>query len=619
MMEDVPAKKESFHMGKKKSATNQDNQTRQGTQKEAKKIEVGMVVEADEGDLGQEDITEAKVTDIVHGQAGDVETIVAKKGTFFQKEIEIPSERIQSVVQSTGEDKPGESPGKVVFSASEAEVEALTPVGREAFPSEEPSIPKNGDDLLDQTAKALPTDVGLRSLEEEANPDTDSTDQEAAQHGALETGAIEGEDRANAAVAGGDKVKIFQVLGPGLLSGMAGNDASAVASYSLDGAQNGYGHLWLMLLSTPLLQAVQFASSKIGRIQQKGLAEILREHYGKKLAVPAALLLIIANIALIAADLVAISAGLELITGIRWLWFAPPVAFTLWYVTVYQDFDAIKKIFLAMSMIFGAYIITAFYSKADWPTVLTGTFIPQLDLNFASVSTAVALLGATISPYTIFWQVQGEKEEKRSGSNKKKFHFAAIDIAAGVISGNLIAYFIIVSTAATLFTNHQQIHTALDAARALEPLVGPFAKYLFAMGLIGAGLIAIPVLLASASYGVAGTIGWPSGLSKKPWQNEGFYLILTLGLVVSLLLALIGLDPMQLMFWANVLQGVLSPILVVLLLLIGNNQVIMGKDKLGWLTNVGLVLAALVMSAASVLLFYGLVTGPGGGPPPSGS
>jgi len=403
------------------------------------------------------------------------------------------------------------------------------------------------------------------------------------------------------------------VLGPGMLSGMAGNDASAVASYSLDGAQNGYGHLWLMLLSTPLLQAVQFASAKIGRIQQKGLADILREHYGRKLALPAVLVLIVANIALIAADLVAISSGLELITGVHWVWFAAPVALGLWYVTVYQNFEAIKKIFLALSMVFVAYLLTAFFSKADWHAVLSNTLVPHLDFGFASVSTAVALLGATISPYTIFWQVQGEKEQKRSGSIRKKFRLAAIDIAAGVVSGNLVAYFIIVSTAATLFTNHRQIHTALDAARALEPLVGPFAKYLFALGLIGAGLIAIPVLLASASYGVAGTIGWPSGLSKKPWQNEGFYLILTLGLFVSLLLAMIGLDPVQLMFWANVLQGVLSPVLVVLLVVLGNSEKIMGQEKLGWFSNAGLLLAALVMCAASALLFYGLATGQGGG------
>jgi hypothetical protein len=217
------------------------------------------------------------------------------------------------------------------------------------------------------------------------------------------------------------------------------------------------------------------------------------------------------------------------------------------------------------------------------------------------------------SPHScVFWQVQGEKEEKRPGSTKRKFQLAAMDIAAGVISGTFVAYFIILSTAATLLTQHQQIHTALDAARVLEPLVGPLAEYLFALGLIGAGIIAIPVLLASASYGVAGTIGWPSGLPKKPWQNEGFYLILTVGLAVSLLLALIGLDPLHLMFWANVLQGVLSPILVVLLMVMGNSRRIMDKNRLGWFSNAGLVAAAIVMFGASVLLFYGLATGQGG-------
>jgi NRAMP (natural resistance-associated macrophage protein)-like metal ion transporter len=568
----------------------QVNQAGQGAQEEAKKIEVGMVVDADEGDLGQEDISKTKVTDIVHDQAGKVETIVAEKGIIFRKQLDIPVERIRSVTQETGGDESDGSPSKVIISASEEEVEALAPVGPEALPPEDLTRPKYGDDLLDVTGKALPTDVGLRRLEEEARPDIGTS--------AQETGKRHG---------------IFQALGPGLLSGMAGNDASAVASYSLDGAQNGYGHLWLMLLSTPLLQAVQFACAKIGRVQQKGLAEILREQYGRKVAVPAALLLIVANIALIAADLVAISTGLELITGLLWAWFAAPVALVLWYVTVYQNFDAIKKIFLAMSMVFVAYVITAFFSKPDWGAVLTNTFVPHVDFGFASISTAVALLGATISPYTIFWQVQGEKEEKRFGSTKRKFRLAAMDIVAGVISGNFVAYFIIVSTAATLFTEHRQIHTALDAARALEPLVGPFAKYLFALGLIGAGIIAIPVLLSSASYGVAGTIGWPSGLSKKPWQNEGFYLIMTVGLAVSLLLALIGLDPVHLMFWANVLQGVLSPVLVVLLVVIGNSLRIMDKNKLGLVTNAGLVVAAIVMFGASVLLFYGLATGQGGG------
>ena len=176
----------------------------------------------------------------------------------------------------------------------------------------------------------------------------------------------------------------------------------------------------------------------------------------------------------------------------------------------------------------------------------------------------------------------------------------------------LIAYFIIISTASTLFVHHQNITTAADAARSLEPLLGPFAKYLFAFGLIGAGLIAIPVLLASTSYAVAGTFGWPAGLSKKPWQNEGFYLILTGALVISMAIALIHLDPIKLIFWANVLSGVLAPILVIYIIVIGNNRKIMHKQRLGFITTIGLVMTAIVMITAAILLFYGLATGQGG-------
>ena len=188
---------------------------------------------------------------------------------------------------------------------------------------------------------------------------------------------------------------------------------------------------------------------------------------------------------------------------------------------------------------------------------------------------------------------------------------AAVDIAVGVISGNLIAYFIIISTASTLFVHHRSISTASDAARSLEPLLGPVAKYLFAFGLIGAGLVAIPILLASTSYAVSGTFGWPAGLSKKPWQNEGFYLILTSALVISVVIALIHLDPIKLIFWANVLSGILAPILVIYIIVIGNNSKIMRKERLGILTNIGLVMTALVMIAAAILLFYGLATGQG--------
>ena len=555
-------------------------------------IEPGMVVEATQGDLGEEDVSKPKVTEVVQDQQGKVDKLIVQKGVIFRKTLEIPADRVQSIDQENIEDE--STPGKVVVEVGEKEAESLTAVGAEALDSEQQH------DLLDRMEKEIPTVEGLRELEA-SNKDPQAKSQQASA----------GDEGPHTLPAKKNNF-LLRMLGPGFLSGMAGNDASAVATYAVDGATTGYGHLWLLLLSTPLYQSVQFACAKVGRITQKGLSDILREHYSRWVAIPASLILIVANIALIAADLVAIGSGLELITGLSWVWFVIPVAVILWYLTVYRDFETIKKIFIVMSLAFVTYFITAIFPHPNWGEVLINTFVPHLDFSYISISSGVALLGATISPYNMFWQVQGEKEEQRAGSTKQKMHGAALDIAIGVISGNLIAYFIIISTASTLFAHHQSITTAADAARSLEPLLGPFAKYLFAIGLIGAGLVAIPVLLASTSYAVAGTFGWPAGLSKKPWQNEGFYLILTGALVLSLVLALLRLDPIKLIFWANVLSGVLAPILVVYLIVIGNNRKIMHKQRLSLLTNIGLMVTALVMFAAAILLFYGLLTGHGG-------
>jgi NRAMP (natural resistance-associated macrophage protein)-like metal ion transporter len=555
-------------------------------------IEPGMVVEATQGDLGEEDVSKPKVTEVVQDQQGEVDKLIVQKGVIFRKTLEIPADRVQSIDQENIEDE--STSGKVVVEVGEKEAESLTAVGAEALNSEQQH------DLLDRMEEEIPTVEGLRELEA-SNKDPQAKSQQASAR-----------DEGPPTLPAKKNNFLLRVLGPGFLAGMAGNDASAVATYAVDGATTGYGHLWLLLLSTPLYQSVQFACAKVGRITQKGLSDILREHYSRWVAIPASLILIVANIALIAADLVAIGSGLELITGLSWVWFVIPVAVTLWYLTVYRDFETIKKIFIVMSLAFVTYFITAIFSHPNWGAVLINTFVPHLDFSFISISSAVALLGATISPYNMFWQVQGEKEEQRAGSTRQKMRGAALDIAIGVISGNLIAYFIIISTASTLFAHHQSITTAADAARSLEPLLGPFAKYLFAIGLIGAGLVAIPVLLASTSYAVVGTFGWPAGLSKKPWQNEGFYLILTGALVLSLVLALLRLDPIKLIFWANVLSGVLVPILVVYLIVIGNNRKIMHKQRLGLLTNIGLMITALVMFAAAILLFYGLLTGHGG-------
>lgn len=572
-------------------------------------VEPGMVVEATKGDLGEKDVSKPKVTDVVQDQQGNVDKVVVKKGVIFKKTLEIPADRITSIDQENAGNKSEQ--GKVIVDVSKKEAAALRSVGTEALESE------YEHNLLDKVEQQVPTAEGLREIEAINNPlQTEQIpshildENTAMPPEAKQQDANKAEEETHPAPA--KKRNFFlHVLGPGFLAGMAGNDASAVATYAIDGATTGYGHLWLILLSTPLYQAVQFACAKVGRLTQKGLADILREHYSRWAAIAASLILIVANVALIAADLVAIGSGLQLITGLSWVWFVIPVAAILWYLTVYRNFETIKKIFIVMSLAFVAYIITAVFSHPNWGEVLVNTFVPHVDLSFVSISSAVALLGATISPYNMFWQVQGEKEEKRSGSTKQKMRGAAVDIAVGVISGNLIAYFIIISTASTLFVHHQSINTAADAARSLEPLLGPVAKYLFAFGLIGAGLVAIPILLASTSYAVSGTFGWPAGLSKKPWQNEGFYLILTGALVVSVVIALIHLDPIQLLFWANVLNGLLAPILVIYIVIIGNNRKIMRKQRLGIITNIGLVVTALVMITAAILLFYGLATGQG--------
>lgn len=560
-------------------------------------IEPGMTVEATEGDLGEADISKPKVKEVVEGEDGKVKEIVVSKGVVFHKKLDIPADRVEVVEQEAGGNG---SAGKVIVAATVEETEALTAVGEEG--------------LLNEVEQEIPTAEGLREREQS----NVARDRKSKRNKFKRTGP---EKQHAQAAAGAEKQEetppkkknfLLHVLGPGFLGGMAGNDASAVTSYSVDGATTGYGHLWLLLLSTPLYQSVQFSCAKIGRITQMGLAEILRKHYSRWVAIPASLILIIANIALVAADLVAIGSGLELITGLAWFWFLVPVAFILWYLTVYRNFETIKHIFIVMSLAFVAYIITAIFSGANWQAVLFHTFVPQVSLSFASISSAVALLGATISPYTMFWQVQGEREEARAGTTKQKVRGASLDIAIGVVSGNLVSFFIIVCTGATLFTHHQNIKTALDAARALAPLVGPYAKYLFAVGLIGAGLVAMPVLIASTSYCVAGTFGWPAGLSKKPWQSEGFYLILTVGMLISLVVAMLRFDPIQLMFWANVLNGVLSPVLVIYLIFVGNNRKIMRNRPMSWITNMGLVLTAIVMFAAAALLFYGLATGQGG-------
>lgn len=300
--------------------------------KQKEEIVPGMKVEATKGDLGDSDISSAKVTNVERDEQGEVKEVEVSKGILFRKKFEISIDRIQEVDPAVD----GQLSGDVKVDAEEAELELLVRLGQEKLAPEKEK-PQNS--LLDQIEQQAPTVEGLREKEENIHSPRSSN--------------------------------IFlRIIGPGVLSGTSGNDPSAVTAYAVDGATVGYGHLWLLLLSTPLYYAVLYACAKIGRVGQQGLSQLLRQYYGRPLAVIAALLLIVTNIALIAADLAAIGSGLELVTGIRWVWFVAPAGFVLWYLTVYRNFESFKKIFLTMSFVFIAYILTAFFSHANWGTFL---------------------------------------------------------------------------------------------------------------------------------------------------------------------------------------------------------------------------------------------------------
>jgi NRAMP (natural resistance-associated macrophage protein)-like metal ion transporter len=394
-------------------------------------ITPGMKREATQGKPGDHDARPVKSTEALRNQQEAAKILSVEKGTFIPKKLNEPADCIQEF------DRSGElAPAEVKTAVTKSERETPTTLAEQVWPH---AHGRPQESLLEQVAQQVRRAQCVRWRRCAARP----------------------------------RNRFWQVIGSGLLSGTSGNDPSAVTTYAIDGATTGYGHLWLMLLSTPLYQAVQFACAKIGRVSNKGLSQLLREHYGRPVAVIASLLLILTNVALIAADLTAIGSGLELVSGLSWIWFVVPVAFVLWYLTISHTFEAFKKIFLTISLVFVACVLAAFSSHAAWGIVLARTFVPPFGFDFESISNVVALLGATISPYSMFWQVEGEIEEQRIGMLRQQLHAAKWDVGSGAISGQAVAYFIIVTTASTLFMHHANVNTATEAVRALGPLAGP--------------------------------------------------------------------------------------------------------------------------------------------------
>jgi NRAMP (natural resistance-associated macrophage protein)-like metal ion transporter len=401
------------------------------------------------------------------------------------------------------------------------------------------------------------------------------------------------------------------VLGPGLITGASDDDPSGIGTYATAGAQLGYATLWTALFTFPLMASVQFICAKIGLVTGRGLAGVLRHHYTRGLLYPAVLGLVIANTINAGADIGAIAAGINLLVPIPLKALVVPIGLLILILQIFGSYRFVANIFKWLTLSLFAYIGASFLAGPNWTEVLRGTFIPMLGFDSTFLATLVAILGTTISPYLFFWQSSEEVEEEmamghkqlwqRKGAKKAELRLAAWDVNIGMFLSNVVMYFIILATAATLHqAGKTDIDTAADAAAALRPLVGDASYILMALGLIGSGLLAVPVLTTSDAYAVCETFGWKWGLDRTLRGAKQFYIVIGASTLVALVINFIGIAPMDALFWAAVINGFLSPPLLLIIMLIANNEAIMGKqvnglgiNMLGWFTTAVMFAAAL--------------------------
>lgn len=406
---------------------------------------------------------------------------------------------------------------------------------------------------------------------------------------------------------------LFRKLGPGLITGAADDDPSGIATYSQAGAAFGYGLLWTALLSFPLMVAVQLMCARIGVVAKTGLATALRDHYPRWLLWLACTLLIVANTLNIAADLGGMAAAATLLTGIPRAVFVPVAAALILALLVIASYEAMSRVLKWMALALFAYVIAAFLAHPHWPTVLLGTFVPRIKITKDYLLTFVAILGTTISPYLFFWQAAqvAEQEQhiearfplRRRRATVRELRDAMVDTNAGMFVSQIIMFFIILTAGATLHVSGiTDVQTADQAATALRPLAGPLAYWLFAFGIIGTGMLAVPVLAGSAAYAVAEGGNFRGGMDQKFGAARQFYGVMAVAMIVGTVLAFTSINAIKLLVWCAVLNGLLAPPLIVIILLVCNNHAIMGEHRNGKALNILGWLAAILMSVAGVAL-----------------
>ena len=396
--------------------------------------------------------------------------------------------------------------------------------------------------------------------------------------------------------------RFFAGLGPGLITGAADDDPSGISTYSVTGAAFGYHQLWTVIFSFPMMAAVQLMSARVGMVSGMGLAGVIRKRYPKWVLLSSCALLAIANTVNIGADLGGMAAAMEMMTGVPSFIWNPFFAGLIVVLMIWSRYRYIARVFKWLTLVLFAYVISAFLAHPHWGDVLFSTLIPQIDFTRQYLATFVAILGTTISPYLFFWQAAQEVEEERAkgrrtiksrkGATDNEIRHCHADVLTGMAFAGIVMYFIILTTGATLYiSGERNIETARQAAEALRPLAGSAAYLLFTIGIVGTGMLGVPVLAGSAAYAVAEALHWRGSLDDRPRLARKFYGVLAAAVLLGLSLEFFRVNAVRMLFLAAVVNGVLAPPLVAIVTMLSSDRSVMGDRVsppilkwLGWVT-----------------------------------
>ena len=414
-----------------------------------------------------------------------------------------------------------------------------------------------------------------------------------------------------AKITGSKFKKILKVLGPGLITGASDDDPSGIATYSQAGAQFGLTTLWTALITFPLMASIQEVCARIGIVTESGLTTTIKKHYPRWVLYIMILFSFPAIVMNIGADIQGMGAVANLLLP-KVPSFVFSILFTLLlsFFIIRYPYQQLAKIMKWLCFALLLYLIVPFLTKTNWMDVLRHTLIPTIHFNKDFIMILVAILGTTISPYLFFWQATMEAEDmehdpKKLVANRRILKNMKLDVNFGMLFSNLVMFFIILTAGTVLFPNGiRNIETVEQAAAALKPIAGNIAYILFAIGIIGTGLLAIPVLAGALSYMFSETFGWQMGLDKKFSEAKGFYIIMVISLVLGLTMNFAGITPIQALVYTAVLYGITAPVLIGIILHIANKKSVMGKYKNGKWSNISGFITLLLMTSAAVALIY---------------